>query len=172
VKAKPFAIVAHSNGGTIAIYGLSEKILHAKKLVLLASAGIRDQQHGRKKALNIFAKSGKTITKFLPRTTQSKLKSKFYKVIGSEGLLLPHLEETFRRVVSKDIQTEARKLTLSTLLVYGASDEATPPSYGRLLNQAIPGSKLEILDGAGHFVHREQPEKVASLLKEFLTHKT
>jgi hypothetical protein len=32
----------------------------------------------------------------------------------------------------------------------------------------MPGSRLEIVDGAGHFVQIEKPERVAELILDFL----
>ncbi|MEY2454972.1 MAG: hypothetical protein QOK06_66, partial [Acidimicrobiaceae bacterium] len=32
----------------------------------------------------------------------------------------------------------------------------------------VPGSRLEIIDGAGHFLQLEQPEKVNRLILEFV----
>jgi pimeloyl-ACP methyl ester carboxylesterase len=138
-----FAIAGHSNGGTIALYGLSRGSLKAKKLVLLASAGVRDQQRSRKRVIKVIARSGKTLTKVLPSSTQNKIKTKFYKSIGSEELLLPNLKETFRRVISEDVQDKAKTLDIPSLLIYGTADKATPLSYGILYTMNIQ-TKLRI----------------------------
>jgi pimeloyl-ACP methyl ester carboxylesterase len=45
-----------------------------------------------------------------------------------------------------------------TLLLWGAEDGIVRPAYGEGWRQAIPGSRLEIIPGAGHFPHWEQPE--------------
>jgi pimeloyl-ACP methyl ester carboxylesterase len=168
-KAK--AIIGHSNGGAIAIYGISENLIQAEKLILLASAGVRDQKKGRKKLLRIVVGGGKAATAILPHKAKKKIKSKFYKSIGSEALLLPELEESFRRIVGEDVQGRAKKLSIPTLLIYGAKDKAVPLSYGQLLHDAIPHSKLEVLPNAEHFVHLEEAQKVSALVQQFLTRK-
>ena len=45
---------------------------------------------------------------------------------------------------------------------------AIPAADGRQYHSLIKGSKLEIIPGAEHFLHQEQPERVTSLIEEFL----
>lgn len=165
---KVHAVIAHSNGGTIAIKALATKKVASDSLVLLASAGIRDVYKGRKKALRLAAKAAKAATYPLPKTIQSKLKKKAYKTIGSDMFVAEHLQETFKKVVTDDVQADAATLKLPTLLIYGSQDQATPVSYGQRFHKAIHGSDLEVLEGAEHFVHHDEPEKVLMLIKGFL----
>lgn len=168
IDAKPYAVVAHSNGGAIAIRGLAADMLTADKLVLLASSGIRNTYKGSKKALRLAAKTAKVFTAPLPAPFKHKLKRRAYQSIGSDLFVAEHLQETFKRVVSDDVQADAARLTVPTLLIYGDRDEATPPAFGQLFHKAISGSQLHILAGAGHFVHHDQPQKVTTLIEEFL----
>jgi pimeloyl-ACP methyl ester carboxylesterase len=165
---KLHGLVGHSNGGTIAIRGVAEGKLTPDRLVLLASAGVRDVYKGRKKALRLTAKAAKLATAPLPKSLQTKLKKKAYGAIGSDLFVAEHLQETFKKVVTDDVQAEAATVQLPTLLLYGSEDTATPVDYGRRFQAAITGSKLEIIDGAGHFVHHDQPDKVSELIKGFL----
>ncbi len=165
---KPYAIVGHSNGGALAIRGLSEHILAADKLVLLGAAGIRDRQSLRRFSLKLIAKTGKQATFWLPTRHKKALQKRFYGAIGSDLLVAPHLQETFKITVRQDVQQDAAKLKLPTLLIYGEADQATPPHYGQLYHRLIAGSKLQLIPSAEHFVHQDQPEKVAQLIMEFL----
>ena len=83
-------------------------------------------------------------------------------------LVAPQLQETFKKTVKQDVQAEAKQLKVKTLLIYGADDKATPPLYGRLYNKLIKDSTLEVISGAGHFVHLDEPEKVTKLITGFL----
>jgi pimeloyl-ACP methyl ester carboxylesterase len=163
-----YAVVGHSNGGAIAIRGLATKKLTSKKLVLLASAGIRDVYRGRKKALRWTAKAAKVATYPLPKSLQTKLKKGAYRTIGSDLFVAEHMQETFKRVVTDDVQKDAATLHVPTLIIYGSKDTATPPVYGERYQHAITDSRLEVLEGAGHFVHHDEPQKVATLIQEFL----
>ncbi len=168
IGVQPYAIVAHSNGGAIAIRGLANGQLQAERLVLLASAGVRSEYKGRKKALRLVAKTGKILVTPLPASIKDRLRRKMYTTVGSDMLVAEHLQESFKRVVNDDVQADAATLLLPTILVYGENDVATPPSYGRLLHQKIDGSTLEIIGEAEHFVHNDQPGKVLKIVKGFL----
>ncbi len=165
---KPYAIVGHSNGGAIAVRGLAQGVLSAEKLILLASAGIRSELHGRRKMLRLMTKAGKFITYPLPTNVRKGLRRKLYTTVGSDMLIAEHMQETFKRIVTDDIQADAAKLTLPTLLIYGEDDMAAPVQYGRILHNLIAGSTLETIGQAGHFVHLDKPAEVQDMLVKFL----
>jgi pimeloyl-ACP methyl ester carboxylesterase len=167
-QRKLTAIIGHSNGGAIAVRGLARGWLTTDKLVLLASAGVRGVYKGRIKALRYLAKAGKVLTMPLPKHVKQKLRKQVYKTAGSDMLVAEHLQETFKKVVTDDIRSDATSLTVPALLLYGDQDDATPLWFGEALHEAISGSTLEILEGAGHFVHLEQPGRIVRLIEEFL----
>jgi len=78
------------------------------------------------------------------------------------------MEPTFKRIISEDIRTKAKRITVPTLLIYGTDDKETPPEDGRILNRAIAGSRLELIQGAGHFLHQGSANHVDRLVTEFL----
>jgi len=160
---KLHAIIGHSNGGAIAVVGLANHILQADKLVLIASAGVRitTEQSMHRKAWRIVAKLGKAGSVMLPQSSRRKLRAKLYAAAGSDLLIAPDMQETFKKVVEQDVRSEARQLTMPTLLVYGADDTATPLAQARLLESALASAWLVIIQAAGHFVHQEQPERMA-----------
>jgi len=169
INLTPFAIIGHSNGGAIAIRGLAQGVLHADKLILLASAGVRSEYKGRKRILRVVAKTGKALVMPLPDTIKQRLRRKLYTTVGSDMLVAEHLQETFKRVVGDDVQADAAQLNMPVLLVYGQNDIATPSVYGRLLHERIDGSTLEIIGDAEHFLHTDQPEKVLKIVEGFLS---
>jgi 2-succinyl-6-hydroxy-2,4-cyclohexadiene-1-carboxylate synthase len=58
-------------------------------------------------------------------------------------------------------------LTVPTLIVCGESDQKFTAIATRML-AALPQAKLEIIEGAGHAPHLEQPDAFAALLREWL----
>jgi pimeloyl-ACP methyl ester carboxylesterase len=62
----------------------------------------------------------------------------------------------------------AGKLAVPALIVFGDQDMMVPSQGGRLLQEKIPGARLELVRGAGHMVMLEQPDRMAGLLSEFL----
>ncbi|MEY4577957.1 MAG: hypothetical protein RL701_2660 [Pseudomonadota bacterium] len=55
------------------------------------------------------------------------------------------------------------------LLVWGARDAVIPMRHGQIARLAMPGSKLEIFEGAGHFPFRTDPDRFIALLEDFLS---
>lgn len=161
------AVIGHSNGGAIAIKLLATGF-KSKKLVLLASAGVRDRQKARKQLLKAGAKTAKILTVALPKATRQRLRNRLYGVIGSDMAVVPHMEETFKRIVAEDVTAVACNVQQSTQLIYGSDDEATPPEVGEKLAYSLPHSRLEVIKGAGHFIHHDSAAKVKALIEEFL----
>jgi pimeloyl-ACP methyl ester carboxylesterase len=52
-----------------------------------------------------------------------------------------------------------------TLVVHGTEDPLMPPENGRRLAKLIPGATLDELDGVGHLVPWEAPERTAELVR-------
>lgn len=59
------------------------------------------------------------------------------------------------------------EVRVPTLVIAGALDEQYC-ALGREMSQRIPGARLEIVAGAGHTVHLEQPEVFQEVVLEFL----
>jgi hypothetical protein len=53
--------------------------------------------------------------------------------------------------------------------VWGARDRVIPVAHAHVAHELIPGSRLEIVEDAGHFVPLERPERFVAVLDDFLT---
>jgi pimeloyl-ACP methyl ester carboxylesterase len=165
---QPYALLGHSNGGALAIRAASMGLLKPEKLILLAAAGVRTNSAGKRLFLKIVAKTGNLATIWMPERYRKGLRKSLYGAAGSDILVAPHLEDTFKKTVRQDVQGDAVAIDMPTLLVYAADDDAIPVADGKQYHDLIKGSDLKIVEGAGHFVHIDQPEEVARLIKEFL----
>ena len=164
-----YAIIGHSNGGALAIRGIAMGTLSPDKIVLLAPSGVRDTEKIRRSIIKVIAKVGKVMTFWLPSHHKKKLQKKLYGTVGSDMLVAPQLQETFKKTVRQDIQKDAATIQIPALLIYGDQDTATPAgTIGSKLHAAIKNSRLEIIPGADHFVHLRDPQRTLILAKEFL----
>jgi pimeloyl-ACP methyl ester carboxylesterase len=59
-------------------------------------------------------------------------------------------------------------IDVPTLIIVGEEDTLTPPQEARALHALIAGSRLEILDGAGHVSNVERPAAFNHVMSEFL----
>ena len=57
---------------------------------------------------------------------------------------------------------------LPVLLVWGDRDPIIPVTHAELARDAIPGSRLEVFPGAGHFPYRTDPARFLAVVRDFL----
>jgi pimeloyl-ACP methyl ester carboxylesterase len=74
-----------------------------------------------------------------------------------------HVGETHPEVAEKLRQ----KTTVPTLSIFGAQDPPRDLAVGEEAHFTAP-YRRELVEGAGHFVHREQPDEVTSLVLDWL----
>jgi pimeloyl-ACP methyl ester carboxylesterase len=55
-----------------------------------------------------------------------------------------------------------------TLIVWGDADPIIPVEHAYAAHTSMPGSRLEIFEGAGHYPHCEAPERFVEVLSEFI----
>jgi pimeloyl-ACP methyl ester carboxylesterase len=80
----------------------------------------------------------------------------------------PVLARDFRACDAFDAMAEVGRVAAPALAICGSADRLTPPKYSAFLAQRIPGCRLRILEGAGHFPMLEQPEAFNAALADFL----
>ena len=57
---------------------------------------------------------------------------------------------------------------LPTLIVWGDRDGVIPVAHAHRAHEALPGSRLEILEGSGHFIPVHDGERLADLIADFV----
>ena len=55
-----------------------------------------------------------------------------------------------------------------TLIVWGDRDPIIPARHGIRAHELMPGSRLELFEGAGHFPHHDDPVRFGTVLTEFV----
>ena len=67
-----------------------------------------------------------------------------------------------------DIAEAVAGIRIPALVVCGAEDKMTPPSLSQLIGDHIPGARLTLIAGAGHFVMMENPAAFNAALTDFV----
>lgn len=57
---------------------------------------------------------------------------------------------------------------IPSLIVWGDHDRIIPVEHALAAHRLMPGSRLEIFEGAGHFPFNDDPARFASVLREFI----
>jgi pimeloyl-ACP methyl ester carboxylesterase len=85
------------------------------------------------------------------------------------------LIRSLRGLVRADVETgpralwrQAASLRMPVLVIHGTHDRLVPVAVGRRAGRVIPGSRLLILDDAGHVPQMERPEAVERAFHELL----
>ena len=68
-----------------------------------------------------------------------------------------------------EIQSRYPELDLPVLIVWGQDDTWIPVDRAHQLAELIPGSRLELIDAAGHLVQIDQPVSLATTLQDWLS---
>ena len=57
-----------------------------------------------------------------------------------------------------------REVRTPTLLIWGSRDVVVPVSAGRVYEKSLANAELKVIEGAGHLVELEHPERIAELI--------
>ena len=71
-------------------------------------------------------------------------------------------------IAERGLRRRLPYLTTPTLIVHGASDGLLPLRYASELSELIPGSKLHVIDHAGHYPMIERESDFIAAVEEFL----
>jgi pimeloyl-ACP methyl ester carboxylesterase len=91
--------------------------------------------------------------------------TRYYELMLREGNRQATLDR-LSQPRNSNIQYE--RLSMPTLILWGAEDTWIPLAQGKRLQQALPGSNLMILDGVGHVPMEESPTETVSEYLSFL----
>lgn len=177
-------VVGHSLGGGVAMQFAYQFPERCSRLVLVASGGVGRGVHpllrlasapGAELALPVLTRVPGLPTllpklDFGPDATYARER---YMALRDRNARTAFLR-TLRSVV--DVRGQVVTMLdrcyltrgIPTLLVWGSADRIVPVGHARKAHAAMPGSRLEIFEGAGHFPHQTDPARFVSLLNEFI----
>lgn len=166
-------LVCHSYGGRVSIKLMTREgcPLKVKKAVFIDAAGIRPKR-GMKYYCKVY--TYKCMKKLASVTFIAKccpaLVERVKKRSGSADYRNASdiMRQTMVRSVNEDMTALLPKIRVSTLLIWGEQDTATPLSDGKKMEALIPDAGLVTLAGAGHFSFAERWGQCARVLDSFL----
>ena len=94
------------------------------------------------------------------------------------SLIEPETRRAFLATLTSVVDVSGQKISahdrlylassLATLIVWGDADPIIPVHHAHETHEAIPGSRLELFEGAGHYPHCEDPVRFAEVLVDFI----
>lgn len=164
-------LIGHSNGGRIIINAVGKKLVKAKKIVLIDSAGIKPQRSTAYYFKVSVFKIGKIFLNVLPNTKKIKeFKENLRNKVGSSDYKASPtvLKDTMKIIVNEDVKKILPNIDVPTLLIWGSLDTATPISDAKLMKKLIPDCGLVEYPYGSHFSYLENIENCKLVLDSFL----
>ena len=163
-------LVGHDLGGWIAAELAVRNPRRLASLTLVAAAGIH---------LAGVAKADPFL-----RTDEQRIRDLFHDPARADEMIKRVLRPELEDLNLKNQTTTARltwqprgydphlakwlhRITLPTLVVWGANDRLLPPAYACAWQKLIPGAQLVTLPDCGHLPHVEQPAAFVAALDKF-----
>lgn len=115
----------------------------------------------KKSVLSVYADDSKVDDALIDRYYDLTLRQ------GNRQALNRRLQETD----SSDNRDEIKRLTVPTLILWGAQDDLIPVENAKLFHRDISNSQLKIFDNLGHVPHEEDPIATVAVVKQFLAGK-
>jgi pimeloyl-ACP methyl ester carboxylesterase len=178
-------VVGHSLGGGVAMQFAYQFPELCERLVLVSSGGVGRGVHpllrlacvpGAELALPLLTRlpGVPALLPMLDFGPDAKYARERYNVLRNRAARTAFLR-TLRSVV--DVRGQVVTMLdrcyltrgIPTLLVWGSADRIVPVGHAHEAHQAMPGSRLEIFEGAGHFPHQTDPKRFTALLDDFIT---
>lgn len=184
-------IVGHSLGGGVAMQFAYQFPEHCDRLVLVDSGGL-----GREVSWMLRLLAAPGVEYALPLvfpSFASHLGNNIVQLLHGAGfrnaralemwrayasLTNPENRKAFVRTLHAVIEPGGQSVSamdrlyltarMPTLIIWGDQDDIIPVSHAHAAHEAIPGSQLEIIEGAGHFPHVEEPIRFVEILSDFM----
>ncbi len=175
-------LVAQSMGGRVAFeVALTGRV---ERLVLFGSVGFGLVRPARELVPFIPDIRGELLSFFFPRTAVELVQRRVYGTIGwftDRDVDEYWAPSQFPEILRAQLQmlreftwtpldpAVVARCTVPTLVVFGTHDRTVRPDTTPALVAAMPHARLELIAGGGHVVMEEAPDRINTLLIEFLS---
>lgn len=165
LKIQDFYLLGYSFGGAVAAKMAVKYPQRMQKLFLVASAVIRKKTTQKNTSARL-AKIVKLFS-FLPfylffRKAVYKFIIRRSDYVYTEGIM----KQTYLNTIDDDVSYKLSFIKSPTVIIWGDNDQSVPVEDAYLINRKIKNSKLVIIPGADHLMHKKIPEVLAEKILE------
>jgi 3-oxoadipate enol-lactonase/4-carboxymuconolactone decarboxylase len=170
VPGERFSFVGLSLGGAVGMWLALHEPDRLDKLVLASTAArFGDPQQWRERAATV---RGHGLEAIVDSVLARWFTPSFRESARFRDMFLSTDPEGYARcceaIAHWDVTGQLARISVPTLVIAGTEDPSTPPDQLRAIAAEIPGSQLELVDGARHLVNVEFDAQFNALLRDFL----
>ena len=163
-------LVGNSLGGQIALMYTLKYGNSVAGLVLLASSGIGELALGKstfKRQDRDFIRKHAAKSFYDPVHVTDELTEFVHSLISDRkaAIRLIKVSRSSRQI---NVKNDLERISVPTMLIWGADDQITPPDLADTFNSLLPVSELHFIDKCGHAPMMEYPDITNRLLLDFL----
>ena len=167
LRLRPFILVGHSFGATLALAFAARRAARLRGLVL-AGVGPKPDLTNALATLRqvVMGRLPQQFSPefFSPQTAPDLMREFFMAYVTTDPRVrLTDLEAAH----GYDCLADCGGVTLPTLVIAGVDDRVAPPDHSAAVAQAIAGARFETIAAAGHAVAIEQADAFNTLLIQF-----
>jgi haloalkane dehalogenase len=178
----PVALCVHDWGGLIGLRWACEHPEHVRALVISATGFFADGKwHGLAKAMRTEGEGeqivdgttrqafGQMLAAVAPGICEQSC-DEYFKAYADPARRRGQLE-LYRSGDFSELERyrgALAALDVPTLLLFGSEDPFVPVATAHRFAGEIPHARMEILEGVGHFMFDEVPERAATIVVDFL----
>jgi pimeloyl-ACP methyl ester carboxylesterase len=185
-------VVGHSFGGGVAMQFAYQYPERNERLVLVASGGLGPDVSpairaittpGFHQVMGLLAAPGlRHVTtaamRLLARSRVSQLRDLGEAADIYDSFKDPRTRAAIRHVVRAVVDWRGQIVTMADraylteampmCVVWGADDAVIPVSHASSASALAPSARIEIVPNAGHFPHRDHPERFVKIVRDFI----
>ena len=154
-------------------YGIQRKVaMHKLSYLMVITPGVLEATWASVRASRAMGRASLRNIFHDPRSVPEALIDEIYAEARK-----PHAGRAFTRYQRHDMRWNGLRtvyldrldeIHAPTLFIHGRQDKAVPLACAEEAHALLPGSQLQVIDGAGHWPQREKPAEFLKVIQEFL----